>query len=349
MFVAILLSGVMFYFAKDIVMPVMLGILITLTLAPVVRALQSIKIPAPVAAVFVVVSIASVVSVGLSTLSEPVAELFYSVPEIGARVGDHLRPIKTTISEISEAGVHVQELTGSSTDDPETGVNQVVIEGPSLIKSAASTVATSITSLFIALILSIFTLGSGSLFYEKMVSSFPQLSDKKRALKIVRSVESSVSRYLLTITIINACLGIAIGGLLYAFGFPNAILWGVIAALLNYLPFLGAIAGSFVLGMVSFGTQDTLSAALIPPLIYYGCSAFEGNFITPYIVGRRLQLNIVAVFLTVIFWGWLWGLAGALIAVPILVFLNVLCEHVDGLKPLGRFIAGRELPTSDNS
>lgn len=321
-------------------MPIMLGLLFTLTLAPVVRGLQSVKVPAPIGALLVVISISAVLSVGVTTLSTPVGEMFESLPRIGERIGTHLRPIKDTIDEISEAGDKVQELAGG---DSSEGLEQVVVEGPGLITSAASTLATSLTSLSIALVLSVFILGSGTLFYEKIVSSVPLLSDKKRALRIVRDVERSVSRYLLTITLINVCLGLVVGGMLFAYGTPNAILWGVIAATLNFLPFLGAIIGALLLATISFGLYDTVSAAIIPPLIYYGCSALEGNAVTPYIVGRRLQLNIIAVFLTVAIWGWLWGLAGALMAVPILVFVNVLCEHIVALKPLGHFISGRDV------
>jgi len=342
-YMAILLSGAILYFAKDILMPIMLGVLFTLTLSPVVRGLQAIKVPAPLGAILVVMSISAVISVGISSLSTPVGELFDSLPEIGSRISEHLTPIKETMSEISEAGDQVQELAGGSSDKV---INEVVLEGPGIITSAASTVATSITSLFIALVLSIFILGSGSLFYEKIVSSVPLLSDKKRALRIVRDIESSVSRYLLTITIINLSLGVIVGGLLYAYGAPNPALWGSIAALFNYLPFMGALVGATLLATVSFGVYDSLSSALIPPLIYYVCSAMEGNVVTPYIVGRRLQLNIVAVFLTVALWGWLWGLAGALMAVPILVFINVLCEHIDALKPLGHFVSGRDVTSN---
>lgn len=337
-YVAIMLSAIIFYFGKEIIMPVVLGLLITMTLSPVVRFLQKLKIPAPVGALLVVLLSSGVLYGGLTTLTEPLGELFKSLPTIGERMVEHLRPYQNTIDEISNAGDQVQDLAGSP---PKQGVSQVVVEGPSIISSAASTVATGLTSLFIALLLSVFILGSGNLFYEKLVSSIPRLSDKKRALRIVYDIESNVSHYLFTITLINIVLGVCIAALLYAYGSPSFLLWGVIAAVFNFLPFMGAVIGALLLATASLGVFDTLGAALIPPVIYYACSALEGNVITPYIVGRRLQVNIVAVFLSVAFWGWLWGLAGALMAVPILVFINVLCEHIPSLKSLGTFISGR--------
>lgn len=349
-YIAILLSGVVFYFAKDIVMPIVLGLLITLTLTPVLRALGAIRIPAPVGALVLVVGLGSAISFGLSSLSGPLGDLFDSLPRMGERILGHFQPLEATLEEFSDAG---NEIGGLASGGSEEAMRQAVAGGPALITSAASTLATSVTSLFIALVLSVFLLGSGTLFYEKIVHSVPALSAKKRALKIVREIENSVARYLFTITIINACLGLVVGGLLYAYGMPNAVLWGVIVATFNYLPFLGAIVGALLLAAASLGVYDTVGAAIIPPLIYYACTAIEGNVITPYIVGRRLQVNIVAVFLSVAFWGWLWGLPGALMAVPILVFVNVLCEHVDALKPFGYFITGRavlpETGTGSNS
>jgi len=154
-------------------------------------------------------------------------------------------------------------------------------------------------------------------------------------VRILRDVENQVSRYLLTITLINVSLGLVIGTLLSLHGTQNAILWGAIAAVLNFLPYIGAIVGAGFLAIVSLGEQTSIAAALIPPLIYYACSAIEGNLITPLIVGRNLSLNVIAVFVSIVVWSWLWGFAGALMAVPILVVIKVVSDHVDSWKSLG--------------
>lgn len=341
-YLAVLISGVIFYFGKDIVMPIVLGLIISLTLAPVVRTLYRFRIPSPLGALLVVASLSSVFGLGVSALSTPVGDMFESLPNISQKLKMHIRQFQPTLDEISRAGEQVDELTSGNSNEE---INEVVIEGPGLISSAASTVATGFTSVFIALLLSVFMLGSGNLFYEKLVAAVPTLADKKRAIRIIKAVEHSVSHYLLTITIINVCLGTVIAGLLFLIDAPNPLLWGIIAAAFNFLPFLGAIAGALLLAAISIGTYDSLSAAIIPPVIYYACSAIEGNLITPLIIGRRLQLNIVAVFLSVAIWGWLWGLAGALMAVPILVFVSVLCEHIKSLQGLGHFLTGRNPPS----
>jgi len=337
--IVLLLLGVVIYFAKDILMPIMLGFLIALTLTPVVRRLVRIGVPAALAAIVVVLSITAIIGSSVYALSEPFGEMMSTVPEIGENLRLKLLPFQATINDITEASKQVQTLAPDANDET---VQQVLVERRGLLTAAASTLASGVTSIAVALLLSTFILGSGTLFYEKLVTFMPQLSEKKRALRIVYDVESSVSHYLFTITLINMCLGLCIGMLLYAVDFENPALWGVIAMLLNFLPILGALMGSAFLAVMSIGIYDSLLTALIPPMIYLSCSIFEGNVLTPLIVGRRLQLNVVAVFLTVAVWAWLWGLAGALMAVPVLVVINVLCDHVDGWKPLGHFLSGHK-------
>jgi len=344
-YIALMLLGGVVYFAKDIIMPVVLGILIALTLSPIIRLLSRFSIPAGISAIVVVLSISAILATAILTLSDPVGELFRSVPSIGESLKEKLTPYRSTMNDISEASDQMKELADVGSDD---AVQQVVVERPGLLTTAASTLASGVSSLFIALLLSLFILSSGTLFYEKIVTLMPLLSEKKRALRIIYDVEKSVSRYLLTITLINIGLGITIATLLHAFGTPNAILWGAIATVLNFLPFLGALIGASLLAVVSLGISSSLGLALIPPAIYLTCTTMEGNAITPLIVGKRLSLNVVAVFLTVALWGWLWGLAGALMAVPILVVVNVLCDHVERWSALGHFLSGRvTAPKSD--
>ena len=194
----------------------------------------------------------------------------------------------------------------------------------------------------LAFVLSLFMLASGTLFHEKLVHIMPRMRDKKRALSVAYGVEKSVSRYLLTVSLINIGLGIVIMTALSSLGTPNAVLWGVLAIILNFLPFAGALVGVGLLAIVSLGTYDTIAAALLPPLVYFLCTTVEGNFITPAIVGHRLQLNIVAVFMAVVIWGWLWGIGGALMAVPILLVIKILCDHIESWRSFGEFLSGRE-------
>ncbi|NND89848.1 MAG: AI-2E family transporter [Granulosicoccus sp.] len=333
----ILVIGCICYFAKDLLMPMALGVLITLTMAPVVRQLSRRKVPAPVSAVLLVVTVGGFISSLGYVLANPLTEMIESIPRITRSLEFKLLPYKESVEAISEAGKQVEKMAAGD-DQPE----RVVIEQPGIISSTASTVANGLTTVMLAFVLSLFMLASGTLFHEKLVSVMPRLEDKKRALGVAYSVERSVSRYLLTVALINVGLGVVIMLLLFLTGTPNPVLWGVMAALLNFLPFAGALVGVGLLTIVSLGTAPTLPAAMLAPLIYFTCTTIEGNFVTPAIVGRRLQLNIVAVFLAVVIWGWLWGIGGALMAVPILLVVKILSDHVESWKVFGEFLSGRE-------
>ena len=330
-------TGAAIYFGKDIVMPIALGLLITLTLTPPVRWLRKRRLPAGLAAIAVVALVGTTVGTGAWFLSEPTSELVATAPEIGERIKERMRDVESTAGSLSEVGEQIDEIAGA-----DEGTQVVTIKQPGLVSSATSTLVSGLTSLAVALVLALFMLGSGDLFYEKLVAVMPGLKEKKRALRIVRDVEGNVSRYLFTITLINAALGLAIGTGLALYGMPGAALWGVIAAVMNFLPFVGALIGGGLLAAVSVGHYDALAPALVPPAIYLSCTTIEGNVITPLIVGRRLEINVVAVFLAVAIWGWFWGIAGALMAVPLLVVFKVLCEHVEGLDTWGEFLAGPE-------
>ncbi len=123
---------------------------------------------------------------------------------------------------------------------------------------------------------------------------------------------------------------------------PNPILWGLMAALLNFLPYVGALVGVAVVGLVALVSFDSIGSALLAPALYFACTVVEGQFITPALVGRRLEMNTVAVFLSVAVWGWLWGVPGALMAVPLLVSVRVMCDHFEGLSALGEFLSARQ-------
>jgi predicted PurR-regulated permease PerM len=173
------------------------------------------------------------------------------------------------------------------------------------------------------------------------VQALPVRVDRKSALGITHAVQTELSRYLFTITVINAALGVAVGLAMWAVGMSNPILWGVIAAVFNFVPFLGALVGVSLSAIVALVTFDSLSGAMLAPGFYLLMTAIEGQFITPSIVGRRLEINSVAVLLSLAFWAWMWGIVGALMAVPILVAVRVLCNHVESLSSFGMFLASR--------
>jgi predicted PurR-regulated permease PerM len=167
----------------------------------------------------------------------------------------------------------------------------------------------------------------------------PRLADKKKAVEIMRQIEEKISSYLLTTTLINVGLGAALCVVLWAIGMPNPLLWGLLATLLNYIPYIGALTGIAILFMASILSFDHLGYALIAPSAYIVINTIEGSFVAPMILGRSLELNPVAIFISLLFWGWLWGISGALLAVPLLVALKIVSDRVAALAPVSVFLA----------
>ena len=337
----LVLAGYALYFARDFFMPVMLSVLLALTFAPLNRWCMRRGIPSALSASVIVFSVVLGIGGLAYGLSGPVSSLVSKAPEIARTIQFRLSNLQTPLDKIRNATKQVEEAA-TAPGDP--AVPKVTLAQPGIMSRATGNLISLVTTIGITIVLTLFLLASGMLFYEKIIQSFQLMSDKKRALRIAHDVEREISRYLFTIFLINSVLGLCVGSILWALGFPNAMLFGVIAAVVNFLPYVGAFVGIVTVGLLSLSHYATLSMAIVPPACYFALTCLEGQFITPTIVGRRLEINSVAVFLAVAFWGWLWGVAGALIAVPMLVLVKTFCEHFEELHGLGNFLASEDAP-----
>ncbi|RUW51273.1 MAG: AI-2E family transporter [Mesorhizobium sp.] len=326
------------YFARAFFMPVILAFLLTLTLTPIVRLLRKRGIPEVVSAtLLVLVSIFVFASAGY-VLSGPVIDLINNTSSIGQQLTERLAQLRRPVERIMEIAHQIEGLTETS---QEPGVQKVAVAQSGFLSSAASNILSAGTSLTIIFVLSLFLLASGTMFYEKIIQSFASLTEKKRALRVVYDVEREISHYLLTVTIINTGLGTVIGLGLWALGMPNPLVWGAAAALLNFLPYVGAMITLVLVTVIALISFDTIAYALLAPAFLVLCDIVEGQFVTPMVVGRRLEINAVAIFIAIAFWSWLWGFVGALMAVPLLVVVKVFCDHFESLSHVGNFLAAQ--------
>ncbi|WP_214470277.1 AI-2E family transporter [Mesorhizobium sp. dw_380] len=326
------------YFARAFFMPVILAFLLALTLTPIVRLLRKHGIPEVISAtLLVLLSICVFASAGY-LLSGPVIDLINNTSSIGQQLTERLAQLRRPFEKVMQISHQLEQLTETS---QEPGVQKVAVAQSGILSTAASNILSAATSLTIIFVLSLFLLASGTMFYEKIIQSFASLSEKKRALRVVYDVEREISHYLLTVTAINAGLGTVIGLGLWGFGMPNPLVWGVAAALLNFLPYVGALLTIVLVSVIALISFDTISYALLAPAFVLLCDIIEGQFVTPTVVGRRLEINAVAILIAIAFWSWLWGFVGALMAVPLLVVVKVFCDHFDGLSHVGNFLGAQ--------
>jgi predicted PurR-regulated permease PerM len=329
------------HLAREIALPVVLAFLFAITFSPIVRRLQRRRIPPALTALTLVGGLAIASLSGLYMLSGPVMQWIEAAPTVAQQVQYKLLPLRRPIAAVRELSEAAEEVDGQS--DPT--VQKVNVEESVTLSVAAGGALRFLGMAGLTFTLLLFLLASGTAVHEKIVRVLPTFKDKKRALRLIYDVEHEVSRYLLTVACINAVLGAVVAIAMWFVGMPSPLLWGVAAALLNFIPYLGAIVGIALVSLVAIVSFDTLSQAAVPPLLYLTATAIEGGFVTPMIIGRRLAINTVAILLALALWAWLWGVVGALIAVPLLVALKAFCDHFEELSDWGEFLAPGGRPT----
>ncbi len=319
--------------ARVIILPVVLAAVMGLILWPVVRALKRLHVPEWLGALGVLLVLSGGVTWSVYTLSGPAAAWLQAAPEAFRRIEARVRVVKETVQDIGQATTQVEKLAGGGGPGP-----AVAAHGPWLGAVLLSGTWDVIAALGLVLVLAYFLLASGDLFLRKLVTALPRLRDRKLAVTMSHEIQGNVSAYLFTVSVINTAFGAAVGVAMLALGMPNPLLWAAMAALLNFIPFVGPLAGIGIVFAVALLSFNTLSAALPPALAYLALHAIEGSFLTPLILSRRFTLNPVVVILGLLFWGWIWGIPGIFLSMPLLMSLKILCDHIPALAVLGDFL-----------
>ena len=324
-------------FAEAIILPVVLAVLFYFLLKPAVMALQRLHIPRPFGAVLILAVVIGAFVTGLSTLQDPAREFLTKAPE-------SVRKLEGKVREILK---RVEQLTRSQTDEnaevnnetpPTKGfdLSEKVLSYGTLIYTASF-----LTGFLETIVLLYFLLAAGDRFLETVVGALPGQSGKDEAVAIVNDVQHSISRYLVTVAGINSCVGLIVAAAMLVLGMPNPVLWGVVAAILNFMPYFGPLTVFSVLVLAGLLSFESVGQALLPAAVYACVHAVESNLVTPSILGRRLTLNPLIIFLALMFWTWLCGIPGALLSVPLLMMFKILCDHTPTLAPIGELLAGR--------
>lgn len=324
------------YLGRDFFLPVTLAFLFSLMLGPAVRGLKRIRIPEPLGAALVLLLLLGVAGYGIYRLYEPAQAWVQKAPDSFRRIEDKLRQIKQPIGQVTKASQAAEKLASFGDAQP---TQKVAIDRPSLLSAIFSGTSAFLAQTMVMLIILYFLLASGDLFLRKLVGVLPLLEDKKRAVEITRQMETDISTYLAMVTIINLAKGAALCVAMYFIGVPNPLLWGAMAAVLTYIPYVGSLVVGGILTFVAVLTFDAIWRIVSVPAACLIIDVIEAYIVTPLLVGKRLTINPVVLLVWLVFWGWLWGVAGALIAVPLLASFKIICDHVDGLKPVGELIS----------
>jgi predicted PurR-regulated permease PerM len=328
------------YVARDVLLPLVLAALLTLVLTPVMRVLVRARIPRAIGAAMVVAGLLGALGAGVTLLLGPATEWVAKAPETLSQVERKLWTLKRSVEEVTKAAEKVEKM--ASVDDPSKKQAARVAQPPLLNRFLAGTQKVLILAAPTVVLL-YFLLAAGDLFLRKLVRVMPTLADKKRAVAAADTVQGEMAGYLFTITCINAGLGLVTGVALYLLDMPNPALWGVMVAIFNYVPYLGPFASVSILTVVALISFEDPARMIAVPAGFLVLTVIEGQILTPLMTGHRLLLNPVVIFLSMLFWGWLWGIVGTLIAVPITMIFKIVCNHVEALRSIGEFLSGERI------
>ena len=320
---------------RALVLPVVAALLLTLMLSAPMRWLQQLHIPGRIAAGVVVFGTLGI-GIGVTALLvSPAAKWVASAPATMRKLETRVRRLAEPLTALQRSADRMQQATApAATEAPAT----VQLATPGIFaKVSLDTVALVPVSLAVVF-LTYFLLANGPLFRRKLAGLLPGADRLKAREHLLAQIELATSRFLLTVAVINVGVGILTALAAWAVGLPNPLLWGGIAGVLNFVPYLGPFATATIIGIAALASLDNPARALLAPALFLLIHLAESNFITPTLLGRHLPVNTVAIFLGLIFFGWLWGVPGAVLAVPLTVCAKLVCDHVPALARVGALL-----------
>jgi predicted PurR-regulated permease PerM len=316
----VILLGICLYVCRPVLLPVAAAMVIGTTLAPLVKAAARYRVSPWLTAGILAAALVTGTGTAATFLAKPVTDWIARAPEISATIKQKLYVLDRPLAAVRELQEVLLPMRG----------NAVAVEPSQLgiVTPVIAFVTPAVLELVLFFVTLIFFLGAQMDFRRYMASFFATRDAKLRFIRITNDIEQNLASYLVTVTVINLCLGAAVATGAWLFGFPSPILFGILAAVLNYIPYIGAACMTVILfgvGLVSF---PSLAFALAPPAAFVALGTIEGQFITPTVLGRRLTLNPLAVLLALAFWSWIWGPMGTFLAVPLTIVGFVTLHHL---------------------
>jgi predicted PurR-regulated permease PerM len=324
------------YVASEIVLPLIFAIILKLLLQPSLSILERWHVPRTIASLLLILTLfATIVGLG-AAISGPARTWAAKLPEGIPRLEERLSFMREPINTLQRFLQQVEDFGG-----PGQSLNVVATaQGPTLLAKLFTGTRNFASGFFTTVLFLFFFLVSGDIFLHRLVEILPRFSSKRQAVEISQQIGNDISAYLATITVMNAAVGIATALTMWLTGVGDPILWGTVAFLLNYVPIIGPASGVLIFLLAGLLTHDTLWQALLPASLYLGFHLIEGESLTPMLLARRFTLNPVLVIIALVFWFWIWGISGAILAVPMLAITKIICDRVRPLAAFGHFLEG---------
>src|SRR5476651_828775 len=324
------------YVAREIVLPFVFAVVLKLLLQPAFRILERLHVPRILASLLLILALfGTIVGLG-AAISGPARTWAVKLPEGIPRLQERLSFMREPIDTLQRFLQQVEDFGGTG-PSPNAAASA---QGPTLLTKLFTGTRNFASGLFTTVLFLFFFLVSGDIFLHRLVEILPRFSNKRQVVEISQQIGSNISAYLVTITIMNAAVGIATALAMWLTGVGDPILWGTVAFLLNYVPILGPALGVLIFLFAGLLTHDTLWPALLPAGLYLGFHLIEGETITPMLLARRFTLNPVLVIIALVFWFWIWDISGAILAVPMLAITKIICDRLRPLAAFGHFLEG---------
>src|ERR1700674_744585 len=325
------------YVASSIILPVVFALVLNLLLQPGVRLLGRLHLPRAVGALLIVVLVIGAIVGLVAALSVPAATWAERLPEGIPRLEAHLQVLKGPIQALQKV---IQQAEQAADAPPGRGSIVSVRRDLGITGALFAGTRSVLDGLFTTVLVLYFLLVAGNIFLRRIVEILPTFGNKRQAVDISQQIQEDISAYLVTITAMNAAVGAATAVAMYLCGLGDPLLWGASAFLLNYIPILGPLLGIVIFVLVGMLSFESLWWALLPPALYLGIHLIEGETLTPMLLARRFTLNPVLIILSLVFWFWMWGVPGAILAVPMLAILKIISDRLRPLRALGHFLEG---------
>ncbi|MCC6942164.1 MAG: AI-2E family transporter [Novosphingobium sp.] len=317
-------------------LPPVTAMIFTIIVSPLADRLTRWGLPNMLASFMAILAMIAIVLLALLLILQPAYVMVDQVPSLARQVARRFTELRGNLSWIADVNRQLARITGSSS------TREVVLASPSVIEQVAIATPSVILEVILTLLMTFFMIESRIRMKRRMVLDRHSFNASVRLARVLRDVQERVSSYILTVAFVNFGVGVIVATGAWAFGLSAPIMWGGLAFVLNFLPYIGPLMFMGLIGLVGLGTAPSVAVGLIPMLAYLGLHAIESNVVTPAILGARFTLNPVAILISISYFSWIWGVLGALLSVPILLTIAALLDHI-GKPNLVGFMFGEAL------